>query len=258
MPYRHKNWLYNEYIINKNSVRSIAINCGVSTYKIELFLNKYDIPRRSRSEAAYLLHKNDPIILSEAAKEFILGNVLGDGSLVIHKNTKNIWSSAYGHSSKYYGFLKYIKSEIERFGILSNGAISTNMHKINKATYHTYFSRSYSELLKLRNYIYKDNNKTIPEDLVLTPTICLHWYLGDGSLTKPKDGNPYCRISTDSFSEESLNIAINKFNDLGMYVSRRPSDNSLRFIKSSSKKFIDYISPCPEGIKEYYNYKFAI
>lgn len=44
---------------------------------------------------------------------------------------------------------------------------------------------------------YPNNKKIVPQNLVLTPNILLHWYLGDGSLSF---GSFY--ISTQSFTKE--------------------------------------------------------
>jgi hypothetical protein len=106
--------------------------------------------------------------------------------------------------------------------------------------------------------MYKDNKKIIPRDLEFTPTICLHWYLGDGSLTKPKKGKPYVRICTQGFSIDDVNFAVQKFNDIGIPASRQPSGNSIRFLNKGNggQKFLDYIGRCPKEINNIYGYKF--
>ena len=44
-------WLYNEYVINKKSLRQIAKDCNVSDDTIRTRLNRFNIPIRNHSEA---------------------------------------------------------------------------------------------------------------------------------------------------------------------------------------------------------------
>jgi len=50
--YRDKKWLKAEYIKNKRSMQSIATQCNVSPMTIWLWLDKHEIPKRSRGRTA--------------------------------------------------------------------------------------------------------------------------------------------------------------------------------------------------------------
>ena len=51
-PYKNKKWLVAEYTKNKRSMQSIATQCGVSPMTIWLWLDKHEIPKRSRGRTA--------------------------------------------------------------------------------------------------------------------------------------------------------------------------------------------------------------
>jgi len=258
--YKDKNWLYNRYYIDNKSMKQIGKECGVSEGTIVYYMKKYNIKRRNRSDALFIRKRNKPIVVNEELKEFLIGNILGDGSIQIHgrNSLDTARSGAYAHSSKYYNVLKYINNFLNFFGIKRNGNIRKYKHPESGAIYYSYWTKYYEELLHFRKYLYKNNKKIIPRNLEFTPTICLHWYIGDGSLSKPKCGKPYIRICTQGFSVDDVNFAVQKFINMGFIASRQPSGNTIRFLNkyNASKKFLEYIGDCPKEIKDIYGYKF--
>lgn len=52
-PYRNKEWLENEYINNKKSLRQIAEECEVSQASIANYLQAFEIPRKHDAPAPY-------------------------------------------------------------------------------------------------------------------------------------------------------------------------------------------------------------
>jgi hypothetical protein len=104
------------------------------------------------------------------------------------------------------------------------------------------------------NYPHKDKKhkykKFIPKDLILTPKSCLNWYLGDGSLRK----NSSIEIATHSFTEVEIEFLINAlWRDIKIKSTKNKSGKSKFGIQQwvmyispiESKKFLDYIGPCP-------------
>jgi hypothetical protein len=252
--YKDQNWLYNEYVVNKRSIADIARCCNKSLGTIIYYLNKLGIEKRTRSETLFILRKNPPIEMKEELKEFIIGNVLGDGG--IHSN--NIRTASYAHSSKYYDMLVFISNYLSSFGIEQMGNIREYKHPQNNATYFCYWSKNYEELFDMRTRLYSERKKIVPKDISLTPAICLHWYIGDGSLSKRNIGNPYIRLCTQGFSVEDVILLKDKLCELGIKTTRTESGNSLRISSSSTKNFLNYVGECPEEIKNIYGYKFNL
>lgn len=50
-PYKDAEWLRSEYVDRRRTVAEIAEQFGVNTSAVLKFMDKFDIPRRSRSEA---------------------------------------------------------------------------------------------------------------------------------------------------------------------------------------------------------------
>jgi len=255
--WKDKDWLYQKYVVEKLNQTEIAKLVGVTSSSIRRYLVKYDIPIRSLSETLFLCRKNPPVIISDEMLEFIQGNVLGDGGIFSVNDKKNKQrTAAYAHSSKYLDVISYIKDVFEKNNIESMGKINKFVHKKNKAVYYQYWTKHYEELLAIRNYMYRDGRKIIPRDLEFTPTIVLHWYIGDGSLSECSSNKKYVRICTEGFPVEDVEFAVEKFTRMGLKCTRQPSCNTIRFATAKTGDFLDFIGPCPSEIEHIYGYKF--
>ena len=98
--YEDKEWLREKYLGEKLNIYQIANLCKVDKNRIWRKLIKFNIPRRSYSEAHHLRRKNNCVLSSEAI-EWINGEMLGDGNL----NSRSICSARFSYGSKY---LEYI------------------------------------------------------------------------------------------------------------------------------------------------------
>lgn len=107
-----------------------------------------------------------PPSLTDKERNIIIGCLLGDGH--IGSNRLTITNSNQ----------EYIKYLQEKLGYLSSnlGKQSTTGKDSFKLT-----TVTHSEIGELRNW-YSSGSKKFPKTLKLTPTICKHWYCGDGSL----------------------------------------------------------------------------
>ncbi len=152
--------------------------------------------------------------------------------------------------------LVYISNVFSKNNIKQMGKITKYIHKYNKATYYCYGTKHYEELLYFRKYLYEERNKIIPRDLEFTPNILLHWYIGDGSLSRSGKTKKYSRICTQGFSIDDVEFAVTKFNKMGLDCTRQPSCNTIRFINNKTKDFLNYIGNCPKEIEHIYGYKF--
>jgi len=255
--WKDKDWLYQKYVVEKLNQTEMAKLVGVASSTIRKHLIKNDIPIRSLSETLFLCRKNPPITISDEMMEFIQGNVLGDGGIFSVSDKKNIQRTAsYSHSSKYLDIVLYIKSVFEKNNIETMGKINRFVHKKSGAVYYQYWTKHYVELLDIRRYMYKNGKKIIPRDLELTPTIVLHWYIGDGSLSKCSHNKKYVRICSEGFPIEDVEFVVEKFCKMGLTCTRQPSCNTIRFATNKTGDFLDFVGPCPEEIEHIYGYKF--
>ncbi len=86
--WKNRDWLYHKYEVEKLSRKQISEICGCSEVNIQYWMNKFEIKVRSRSEALFFKRKNPAIFITKEMREFIIGNVLGDGGIFSQSNYK--------------------------------------------------------------------------------------------------------------------------------------------------------------------------
>lgn len=247
--YKDEKWLRKKYKDEKLSTYQIAKICGVTYETIRRWLIKFNISRRSDSEAIHL-RRNNHCQLSTKAIEWINGELLGDGNL----ESNCIYSAKFQYSSKHPEYINYVSNTLNSFGIKQSGKIQKICHKEGNISYH-YKSRSYPELLSLYNKWYPENKKTVPRDIILTPLMIRQWLIGDGCMKYSKCGSPYIELYTCGFSISDVKNLVKKLTDLGFKVMRWAYHNSIGISTYSTKDFLNYIGTCPVKC---YQYKFTV
>jgi LAGLIDADG DNA endonuclease family len=145
--------------------------------------------------------KNIP--LSDSCVSIILGSILGDGSLKIHKKYKNArFKFRHSITQKDYfewkvSMLKEISSENSVIIQKPNG-FSTNQKLL-------YQSRALESLTTIYSRTHSHNTMEIKRSWLnhLTPLSLAIWWLDDGSLISNKRKGVIC---TDGFSKDSVDI----------------------------------------------------
>ncbi|MBA7548444.1 hypothetical protein ES705_40902 [subsurface metagenome] len=181
--------------------------------------------------------------LSNAALEWINGELLGDG----HLRCLSFRSAKFMCSSKHLEYINYISDTLAQFGIMQAGKIQ---RRVTCSVTYCYDSLSYTDLLDVWFAWYVYGSKQIPKDLELTPIVCRQWYIGDGSICKTSAKNPYLRIATQGFPVIDVLGLVIKLKQLG-FVANRNSDNTLLIPVESAKDFLRYIGKCPAECYEY-------
>jgi predicted DNA-binding protein YlxM (UPF0122 family) len=251
--YKDKNWLENKYIKEKLSMPQIGKLCNISDVSIGYWLSKFNIPIRSDAEAIHLKTSNH-CVLTKEAKEWINGELLGDGCVY----SINSYSATFQYGSKYLEYIQYVSDTLKSFGIEQAGKINKRYHEKSNSYSYPYSSRRYVGLLPIRERWYPNGKKIIPRDIELTSLICRQWYIGDGSLSHPKfkgkkQGNPYIRLATEGFLIEDVKWLITELKKINFKVTWQPNNNGIRISPYSTKDFLNYIGICPVKC---YQYKF--
>ena len=247
--YKNKDWLYNIYIINKKSSVEIAKICNVYHSTVLRQLKKYNIKRRNISYSIHIKLNKNKVDLSKQAKQFIYGELLGDG----HLTEGSRYACLFSYASKYKKYLEWLSSQLNNYGIKQSGKIYKR--NIKGKNYYQYFSKSYPEFKKIRKIFYPNNIKIIPNKINITPLLLRQWYIGDGSLIKVKKRNkgnekPYIRIATLGYNKEDLEIIIIKLCKLNLKCNLN-KDKVIRFSVYSTNDFLDYIGICPIDCYKY-------
>jgi hypothetical protein len=227
---------------------------GISTSEdaILRFLDKHGL-KRSRSEAnsiAKLTLPQDRILTVEL-RHIIDGLNFGDGSIHANHNTRVARVSI---GSMHQEFAKYCQTLLLPYGA-SEPHYNAGVKGVGMWSVQTLYHRDLYEL-----YLRWSPNdvKMIPTDIEFTPTMILLWYLGDGCLSSPLEGNArYMYFATNCFSKESLErIVVPKFAEIGIEVVRVTDDSRVFIQTNSINKLLQYMggkSPLP-----CFDYKFAI
>lgn len=252
--YKNKEALYDLYVNHELSMTKIGELFNVDSAAIYWFLNKFNIPTRSRSEAVHIARKNQ-VSLTKTSKEFIYGELLGDMTLTQQSD----YSAHVGYSSKYKEYIEWLAKTLNNFGLEQVGRIRKNSF-VSFEKYHivayAYSSKDYPELLEIRKMFYPTGKKIIPE-IDFTPLVLRQWYIGDGTVGRTKrtpGSKDFIVLNTQGFKSKDVQKATMKLNDVGFRVSFQPANNVIAVKGCSVVDFLDYIGPCPVGC---YNYKWV-
>jgi len=255
-PVIGKEWLYQEYVIRKKSMKEIARELGIHYKIVSNLLKQYDIPIRNVNEAvssvSNFYHK-----LSDYFRQVL------DGSLTKPKSLNS--NSCYQHTDKHKNYIEWLRQQFIDESLECGKIYEKEYKKLNAKAY-CFSTRRYPCLTEQYYRWYSDSKKIIPDDLKLTPTVVLHWYIGDGSLIKPSKGKPFIHFATNCFTFEEVNFLVDQLNELGLkaylrtgteYRTKRKFPYIVLSVKSTLD-FFDFIGSCPEPIKQDYNYKWEL
>ena len=198
----------------------------------------------------------EKIILTSMQKEVLYGALLGDGSLVTHKHATNSYFSYLSKSKQHVEYvMNYFQEYLTKAGICESDYLDQRTNKI----YHRSLAKTYSNdaFTQEKQHWYQNGKKIIPDDLILTPTTCLIWYIGDGCISHGKR-TQNIKLATQCFSKEDQEKIIlpqlQKFEASLMKADISKDGQQQYFIyipKRKIKKFLEYIGPCPFSDYQY-------
>lgn len=264
--------MYNE----NHTLKEIGMIMGKSRYLIKKHLIKNNIRIRTSGETTSL--KNQ-FMITPYINDVIIGELLGDGSIYKSGNTSGGFS--YSTSKKkylewlYYGVFMKEGIQTMKEGIIEKIIIPSEK-SIIKTPYISYKARtlSYLQFGQYRKIWYPRDTKIVPNNIIITPTVLLHWYLGDGSLQTYKGDNKrgkyiymYKRVilHTNGFSYKECKMLSKKLNNIGLHFEVKKHHNKNKTINwqlvliepsKNNKMFFDFMDECPDPIKEVYGYKW--
>ena len=187
--------------------------------------------------------------------EIIDGELLGDGC-IYRKKVKNRQCYEYSFiaGSIHKDYAQYLH------GILSKKLGSEAKIGICKPKYRkdfgwskTFYSVRFSNVVfnpfYERWYPHGSIKTTVPDDLKLTPKVCLHWYMGDGSLDCRLNKKMFdLSLHTENFEDASINILIEKMSTSGFDMKKKASSKKytlLRIHGNKARSFLAYMGKSP-------------
>lgn len=196
------------------------------------------------------------INLSNIQKEVLYGALLGDGSLIKHKNGIN---AHFCYLSKSKQHVEYVANFFKEYwsgeGIKDSSYIDNRTNK----EYYRSKVRTYTNSCFTEEYYkwYINGQKHLPNDLKLTPLTCLIWYMGDGGICHG-NRSEYIKLSTQCFlKEEQEKILLPQLSDFEATLMKADigSDGIQQYFiyipHRKEKDFLNYIGKCPFTDYEY-------
>lgn len=238
--YRDKDWLMQKYYTEGLSLRAIGKLQGVSNISITRSMERFNLKRRTKAEGKHYSNGNS-CDLTKEAKDWINGELLGDGCIIQHGN----YSAQFHYGSKHREYICFVSTTLSSFGIEQAG----NIRMQGGNDYH-YCSRSYPELLKIQKNWYINRKKTVPKDIELTPITCKQWFIGDGTMISRDRTFSYIVLCSMGFSSECIDVLTHKLNNIG-FSTRVNGKRNITIRTISTKDFLEYIGDCPVDCYQY-------
>lgn len=252
---------FNSFYIEKDmsfpKIHEMLKNQGVdiSISTLYKYSKKYNIGRDS-SEARILWDDSSldytKTFLNKDIIEAIDGFLLGDGCLYNDKRCKNSKTARITCGLEHRDFCEYLMEPFQNYKPIISKQKSKTMKQgykwIGQSKYHpdlyVHWKRWYKE----------GKTKQPPDDVRITPTSVLMWYLGDGSLVK--NNKSICiRLSTDGFHPDRVDFLISKLNDKDVKCHRN-NDNRIQIKAKGIPNFFKLIGK--RSPIKCYQYKFDL
>lgn len=216
-----------------NSIRQIANKFNCSPTKIRNILIKNNIKLRTPKEGIILYNKNS-FPLSNELRQRINGELLGDGCLI-----KRNYYSCFVFTNKNKEYITFLSNLLK--DIPYNVKEIEYYHKNWKSWYVINRLKTHCsiEFTELESIWYKNRKKIVP-DIDISPNLVLHWYMGDGNLSK----RGFAIFCTDCFNRKEVEFLSMKLNkEIGIKSSYM--DGRIFVPKTSVSLMLEYIGNSP-------------
>ena len=250
-------WNEKEIEIVKNTSRSLDDICLLipnrSKESIRIKSNKLGY---HRSGDALLRNSSNYVELLED-KEFcqvIDGELLGDGCIT-RQNLRNKTYYIFTYQTVNEQYARYLHSIIsQKIKSLSKVYIGQNkkVHYINNklVVNNVFYALRFAHKVfqSFYNRWYISGHKKVPCDLLLSPTICLHWYIGDGTICARSSS--VITLCTQSFKENEIDFLIQQLNSIGLRATKclynkLKQQFIMRIICGHALNFLSFIGQSP-------------
>lgn len=259
-----KDWLYQKYIVEKISLKQLGDMLGCKNCNtVRQALKRFSIPIRDKRESKDVLKENDEPILLDL--DIFNGSMLGDGMMRKFNKTSQVSNPYFAKKNMYIDHVEFIAKSF--YPLTYKEYISLDYSKLTDKYYPIFRTLSSKIFLDHYNKWYPDGGiKVVPNDLILTPNIILHWFMDDGCSydRKRKDciiqeTRQVCILfASQSFNKEDNQRLVDqlrnfKLNAALKYTTGKDKGTgyTITISQGSANDFFDLIGPCPVKSLEY-------
>lgn len=189
-------------------------------------------------------------------REYVDGFLLGDGGLQIDNRSKQKKARA-RCGLEHKEFCEYLIGFFKDYEISVRKQKDHHMKQGFRWDGNTRYKKElYHEFLRWYPEINGKRLKQVPDDVVISPTSVMIWYLGDGSVVHPQDESRIMlRLSTDGFEQSGVDLLVDILKDRGIKCHRN-NDNRIQIKARGIPAFFQYIGR--ESPIKCYDYKFNL
>jgi len=186
--------------------------------------------------------------------EFLDGFLLGDGGINYNKRYKNSRVARFRCGVEYKEFCEYL---MKPFLSMVVSITKTKSKTMKQGFMFSGSTRHHPDIYKQYLRWYPKNQKgnrvkQPPEDVKITSSSVMMWYLGDGSVMA-NNNTIMLRLSTDGFLKEKVEMLVDRLNDLDIKC-HRTNENRIMINAKGIPAFFDFIGT--KSPIQCYNYKF--
>jgi hypothetical protein len=227
--------------ISKNSIDNDKSYPSSTTFKRYFGSWKNALKNAGLGTGIITGRPSDPKInITDRALEVIIGELLGDGCLVLTGSHKS--NACFSHSTAniYYGQYLYNKLIRDNVPLLKKEYLPPRNNGKPQFRTRTVTNQYWTSLY---HKWYKSNTKIVPYDIKLTKEVCLHWFLGDGYFEQGT-----IKISTCGFNKEEVLMLSNLLSKEGFKSNINKRSGGfyiIRFSRCSYRDFLYWIGDCP-------------
>jgi hypothetical protein len=246
-----RQWLYEHYIDKKLGTKKICKLAGAKTpNSVRQSLIRFNMPLRSISEGLTCNREDDGFIFDQ---EILNGCLLGDGFLRSYNKKSDHSYPYFSKRNIHYDHVLFVADQI--FSNNHEKRIQESS-ELFLGKYRTIFqlrTLSHKKLLRYFREWYPPNKnykKTIPDSLVLTPTVLLHWFLDDGCSYRRKRKTRQIIITfcSECFSLQEQNKIQEQFQSrfgIKTWLHETKSGHRIEMSQSYADKFYNVVGRCP-------------
>ena len=215
---------------------------GVGNSNIRYYLIKAGISLRGLKESVSKSIKTKEINETTELNENMIGWILGDGSIRLAKQAVNPF---FNYTDKKKDHIDHVANILTLYNIKYSIFFNQKNECYQLQSECLPYFKKYYDLFYGYEGLNENNQKRkILPDVILTPTILLNWYIGDGSVKsfcdcKNNGGTISCKYKND--------FVINQLKDMFGHVACHSykSGNNYYFNHMAFCKMLKYIGPCP-------------
>jgi len=240
------------------SLSQIAKRAGIAQSTVRTKLLGGGVSMRSVGEGVHLANGTSAVQLTTEMLEILDGLLLSDASLSHSTFTSRL---SLGQMESHREWVDQVSCKLGNLGLENSVRIRNDQAgdviikgKLCHRSPVVILRTKHYELLKAqRDRWYPEGKKRVPSDIILTPEVILHWYMGDGTVGCKGYHAKFC---TDGFPETDILMLIKMMEETFEWEPIREERNRILLCKTQDR--LSLVQMLTEKIPSCFRYKLNL